>query len=497
MPAKKTTPKPITLNEEQQAVVSARQGYFQCIAGPGAGKSACLVSRLAALVREGISLDDLLSLSFTKTAAKNLRDRVEAQVGSLETTRTAGSLTFHSLALQFATIERSEFPFELAEFPLADEPKANRLCFDAAKRHELDPRTLRPVVSLYRRKGVRPAEAIRDCEDRKDGKGLKLALAYKEYEKRCRAEGLLDFDDLIFYMVEILDKKPGVRSRWQYQYCMVDEAQDCCKLEWDLVKLITEKHGNLLAVGDISQCQPPETMVAVEATCVKNAKTFPLKEVPISSLQTGDSVVTWNRKYKRLFITPQKVEVSSRHYNGPMLSVQANGKTTRMTPDHQVWVKYAPHNKGQSIVYLMWKSGWGFRIGKTQMKKKGGSTGLNCRAYSQEADKAWVLKICDTEREALHFEELFSVQFNLPETMYPFPSEDFDEQQTDWAREMFSVTNNEEKGLLCLKAFGLLFDDAPYERNRTTREQHARGYFKTSAANILPGYMQIPLPGEQ
>jgi DNA helicase-2/ATP-dependent DNA helicase PcrA len=251
MPAKKTAPKPITLNEEQREAVDFGTGYACLLAGPGSGKTQVLVQRLSRLIRDGIPPDDLLSLSFTKTAAKNLRDRVEDQVGALETTRTAGSLTFHSLALQFATIERSEFPFELAEFPLADEPKANRLCFDAAKRHELDPRSLRPVVSLYRRKRVRPAEAIRACEDRMDSKGLKLALAYKEYEKRCRAEGLLDFDDLIFYMVEILDKTPDVRRRWVRDWVQLDESQDMSKIEWDLAKLISGK--SVLAVGDCSQ----------------------------------------------------------------------------------------------------------------------------------------------------------------------------------------------------------------------------------------------------
>lgn len=251
MPSKKHPTKQIMLNEEQREAVNFGTGYACLLAGPGSGKTQVLVQRLARLIRDGISPDDILSLSFTKTAAKNLRDRVEAQVGELQTTRTAGSLTFHSLALQFAIQERSEFPFELAEFPLADEPKANRLCFDAAKRHDLDPRTLRSVVSLYRRKRIRPAEAIRDCENRKDAKGLKLALAYKEYEKRCRGEGLLDFDDLIFYAVEIMDKKPDVRQRWVREFMQLDESQDMSKIEWDLAKLISGK--SVLAVGDISQ----------------------------------------------------------------------------------------------------------------------------------------------------------------------------------------------------------------------------------------------------
>ena len=84
-----------------------------------------------------------------------------------------------------------------------------------------------------------------------DAKGLKLALAYKEYEKRCRGEGLLDFDDLIFYAVEILDKKPEVRKRWIRDWVQLDESQDMSKIEWDLAKLISGK--SVLAVGDISQ----------------------------------------------------------------------------------------------------------------------------------------------------------------------------------------------------------------------------------------------------
>ena len=80
---------------------------------------------------------------------------------------------------------------------------------------------------------------------------MKLALAYKEYEKRCRAEGLLDFDDLIFYMVEILDKKPEVRKHWVRDWIQLDESQDMSKIEWDLARLISGK--SVLAVGDISQ----------------------------------------------------------------------------------------------------------------------------------------------------------------------------------------------------------------------------------------------------
>jgi DNA helicase-2/ATP-dependent DNA helicase PcrA len=250
---KKPIPKQITLNEEQQAVVNARTGCYACYAGPGSGKTSVAVQRVAALVWEGVDPDTLLALSFTATAAKNLRDRVEALTGPLSITRTAGSMTLHSLALKFAEEERNEFPFELADFPLATEPVAYRLSAEASKRYEIDPRSLRSAISLFKRGRIRPGQAVSDAESKGDPKQLRLALAYKAYDKKCREEKVLDFDSLMFEMVDLLGKKKEVRARWQYQFVTCDEAQDCCKTDWELLKLLSEKYGNLLVVGDPGQ----------------------------------------------------------------------------------------------------------------------------------------------------------------------------------------------------------------------------------------------------
>ena len=253
MPTKKPTPKPITLNEEQQAVVEFQNGFAAVYAGPGSGKSLAITQRYARLIKDGNDPNSTVSLSFTNTAAKNLRDRVEAQVGKIELTRTAGAVTFHSLALQFSQKERDVFPFTIAEFPLCPEPVAAKIAGDVARRHEIDGRTLRPAVSLWRRGRISPTQAIRNSEDRLDSKKLKLALAYKGYDTKLRENGLLDFDSLIYYMVDILSKKPEVRERWSYQFVMADEAQDNCQNDWELLRLLSAKHGNLLCVGDPGQ----------------------------------------------------------------------------------------------------------------------------------------------------------------------------------------------------------------------------------------------------
>ena len=253
MSVKKPAPKQITLNEEQQSVVSAREGCYAVYAGPGSGKTFACVQRMAALIREGVDPNEILALSFTATAAKNLKERVEVLTGPLSITRTAGSMTLHSLALKFVEEERNEFKFELAEFPLATEPIANKLAGESSRRFEVDPRSLRTVVSVHKRNRVRPAEAIHLAEDRLDPKQLKLALAYKDYEKRLRDNKVLDFDSIMLEMVELMSKNKEVRARHQYQFVTCDEGQDCCKTDWELLRLLSEEHGNLCVVGDPGQ----------------------------------------------------------------------------------------------------------------------------------------------------------------------------------------------------------------------------------------------------
>lgn len=243
----------ISLNAEQQAVVSARSGFYVCYAGPGSGKTSTCVQRMASIIQEGVDPSTILALSFTSTAAKNLRERVEALTGPLSIIRTAGSMTLHSLALKFAEEERDEFGFELDEFPLATEPIAGKLSGESARRYEVDPRSLRASISLFKRGRVRPKTAIREAEEKIDPKQLKLALAYADYDKRCREAKVLDFDSLMFEMVDVLSKKPEVRERWQYKFVTCDEGQDCCQTDWDLLKLLSEKHKSLLVVGDPGQ----------------------------------------------------------------------------------------------------------------------------------------------------------------------------------------------------------------------------------------------------
>jgi len=243
--------RPLVLNSEQQAAVDAGAGVFCVMAGPGAGKSACLVARYARLIHDGVSPNDILNLTFTNSAAKTMRDRAEAAAGVQIMDRIAGFSTFHSLALRFCEQERLNFPFELAEDFLCLEPQANKIAWEVGKRFEVDSRQLRQYVSLCKRQRIGATRAVKIAE--RDGKNEKLALAYKQYERALREKGLLDFDSLVLEMFNLMQSNDNVRSRWTYLHVQLDESQDLDDLQWSLVQLLYTTGGSLYAVGDGGQ----------------------------------------------------------------------------------------------------------------------------------------------------------------------------------------------------------------------------------------------------
>src|SRR5882757_2903981 len=241
-PRKKVAPsQPAIPNPEQETVIKADTGFFKVLAGPGSGKSFCLVNRYVRLVQSGVSPQDLLSLTFTNSAAKQMRDRAEAIIPVQKTDRVSGWMTFHSLALQFCTLERDHFPFKLAESVLALEPVAAKIASDIARKYEMDYRNLRPYISLQKRNRVRPKDALALAE--KSGTGEKQALAYKMYQSRLLEAGILDFDSLILEMSSLLETNLEVRKRWSYRFIQSDESQDNSPLEWNILRSISATNG--------------------------------------------------------------------------------------------------------------------------------------------------------------------------------------------------------------------------------------------------------------
>jgi DNA helicase-2/ATP-dependent DNA helicase PcrA len=245
---KKTVP----LNKFQKAVVDFRDGYGVAVAAPGSGKTVVVVERILAILREGVAERDILSLTFTKEGAKEMRER--AKLGD----DTKVFSTFHSWALAFIKREALALPFKVktdwhgAPAPLLLPLDACRMLAQIC-RHLPDKvqwKDAQSFISRMKRRGISPQMAWREMEN--DGEE-KFIAAYSKYEIALREKGVLDFDSIVIETANLLRDREDVRERNQYRFVQVDEAQDTDAVQWSIIKAITQRYGNALAVGDENQ----------------------------------------------------------------------------------------------------------------------------------------------------------------------------------------------------------------------------------------------------
>lgn len=230
-------------NEEQKAVINAIDGSWVVISGPGSGKTACMVERHIQMLMKGIQQRDILNLTFTNSAATEAARRV----GLLNAEQVFR--TFHSYALDLIKRERIHIPFKLTDSVIPVRGEDYQLLFDLTKQFPAIPsfRTLQGQLSEWKRANIEPSQAIADAV----GKEYYFALAYDEYEKKCREQGWLDFDSLMREAVKLLEENDEVRQRNQKLYLSVDECQDTDTTQFRLLQLLFR--GNIVAVGDENQ----------------------------------------------------------------------------------------------------------------------------------------------------------------------------------------------------------------------------------------------------
>lgn len=245
-------------NPFQQAVIDLRRGYAVAMAAPGSGKTTVVVARIKRLLEEGISPEDILSLTFTKEGAAEMTKRA-----GIKETYTRNGIkhevfkTFHSWALQFIKAEARALPFKVHHdyhgnaAPLCLPLEASRTLAQICRRlPDIEWKDAAAYISTMKRRGLTPnMAAMQANSDREDI----MVLAYRKYDEQLRAKGLLDFDSIVIETANLLEKRADVRMRWQFRFVQVDEAQDTDAVQWRIVKAISEAHGNALAVGDENQ----------------------------------------------------------------------------------------------------------------------------------------------------------------------------------------------------------------------------------------------------
>ncbi len=248
------------LNPSQRAAVEQTEGPVMIVAGAGSGKTRVITYRVAHLIQKGVDPFNVLVLTFTNKAAKEMRERIMKVVGSEAKNIWMG--TFHSV---FARILRGEA--ELLGYPknftIYDTDDTKSLLRTILKEMNLDDK-LYNVNHVYGRISsaknnlISPQEYNKNeailAEDQSNGRG-QLGQIYMAYAQRCYRAGAMDFDDLLFKTNVLLNKYPEVLHKYQHQfkYLMVDEYQDTNFSQYLIVKRLAAVNENICVVGDDAQ----------------------------------------------------------------------------------------------------------------------------------------------------------------------------------------------------------------------------------------------------
>jgi DNA helicase II / ATP-dependent DNA helicase PcrA len=250
------------LNDPQREAVLHKDGPIMIIAGAGSGKTKVLTTRITHLMaHHAVDAFNILALTFTNKAAKEMKERVERILGNSEA-RNLYIGTFHSV---FARILRTEAP-RLGypnNFTIYDTDDAKSVVKTVINELNLDDKLYKPNVVYNRISAAKnaligPAEYANDYmlqqEDARSNRPM-TAQIYDAYSKRCFKNGAMDFDDLLFKMYILLKNFPESLSKFQrkFKYIMIDEYQDTNTAQYEIIKLLGAMHENVCVVGDDAQ----------------------------------------------------------------------------------------------------------------------------------------------------------------------------------------------------------------------------------------------------
>ena len=249
------------LNESQKAAVVHKDGPMIIIAGAGSGKTRVLTYRIAHLMNQDVDSFNILALTFTNKAAREMKNRIATVVGTSEA-KNLWMGTFHSV---FARILRSEgehlgFP---SNFTIYDTQDSVRLLSSIIKEMQLDKDRYKPKQVLSRissfKNSLITVKAYYNnpelIEADKMAQRPKIGEIYHQYVDRCFKAGAMDFDDLLLRTNELLTRFPTVLAKYQnrFKYILVDEYQDTNHSQYLIVRALADRFQNICVVGDDSQ----------------------------------------------------------------------------------------------------------------------------------------------------------------------------------------------------------------------------------------------------
>ena len=249
------------LNEQQREAVLATEGPLLILAGAGSGKTRVIAHRIAYLIAEKkVPSWNILAVTFTNKAADEMRQRVQRLLRTQERAELPLVSTFHSLCVRMLRqdLEKLNDKYN-RRFTIYDQDDSIRLLKQCIRELGFDekylgPRATQSAISSAKNRGEDPT-AFAARAEYVDERRAAMGKVFQMYEDRLRANNALDFDDLLIKTVRLLRDVPEVREKYnnKFRYILVDEYQDTNSLQFNLIRLITERTQNIAVVGDEDQ----------------------------------------------------------------------------------------------------------------------------------------------------------------------------------------------------------------------------------------------------
>ena len=244
------------LNEQQKEGVFTTEGAVLILAGAGSGKTGVLTHRIAHLIDDlGVNSYNILAITFTNKAAKEMKERVDRLVGM--GADSAWIMTFHAACVRILRRYICRIGYD-NNFTIYDTDDQKSVIKDILKRKNLDPkqykdRTILSVISNAKDNLISPDDMYQSSGGNYNT--MKTAEIYREYQEQLKKNNAVDFDDIIGLTVKLFNEDKEVLRYYQerFRYIMVDEYQDTNRAQFNLIRLLAGGHGNLCVVGDDDQ----------------------------------------------------------------------------------------------------------------------------------------------------------------------------------------------------------------------------------------------------
>ena len=249
------------LNDAQRKAAEQTEGPVMVIAGAGSGKTRVLTYRIAYLLEKGVDAFNILSLTFTNKAAREMKERIGKLVGETEA-KNLWMGTFHSVFARILRIEASKLGYP-TNFTIYDADDSKKVVANIIKEKNLDKdiykaKSIISRISSLKNNLITPKAYFQNGELQAQDSTAKIPMfgeIYQAYTERCFRAGCMDFDDLLLKTNELMYTFPDVLAKYQnrFKYISVDEYQDTNHSQYLIVKALAAKFENICIVGDDAQ----------------------------------------------------------------------------------------------------------------------------------------------------------------------------------------------------------------------------------------------------